>query len=331
MAPIVTLGIDVREVGGEITHAADEAAMAYAYGRIDEAVQILRGAIKVSPADPRCWRMLFDLFRYADQRDAFEELAVNYAMTLERSPPNWEPAPNAESAVAARSGYLVLDPRLTAQNVAACREQCVDASPARLDFSRVREIGADACAPLIALLTDLRKRRIRIEHAGTDALCESLQQVVAHLGAEAKQHWLLLLAMLQLADRPQEFEDLAIEYAIRFEESPPSWEPGPENVPVSPMRMNKTQYSLSGNVSAANGEQIKGLQTFATTHDPVELDLSTVARIDMAVIPLLMTTLVTVMHMGKRVVVRGPNEMVRVLFVLMGLHEFVDLPEPPPL
>src|SRR5262249_39881468 len=46
--------------------------------------------------------------------------------------------------------------------------------------------------------------------------------------------WMLLLEILRLLGRQNEFEETGIQYCITFEVSPPQWEPPPPNLKTSP-------------------------------------------------------------------------------------------------
>jgi anti-anti-sigma regulatory factor len=71
--------------------ALKRAKREYVFGSPEHLAGIL--AAKLVPGERRneaMWLLLLELYQQAYQQDAFEEAAVNYAVTFEVSPPSWE-------------------------------------------------------------------------------------------------------------------------------------------------------------------------------------------------------------------------------------------------
>lgn len=64
-----------------------------------------------------------------------------------------------------------------------------------------------------------------IELLGREALGELLQAQVETGRPDGKACWLLLLELCQLQGRQEAFEEIAIDYAVTFEVTTPSWRP----------------------------------------------------------------------------------------------------------
>ena len=76
----------------------------------------------------------------------------------------------------------------------------------------------------------LRRAKIKLSLSGAVSLSNILEGQVTSGTRENQTLWLLLLEVLQFTDQQERFEELALEYAMTFEESPPSWEPIAEAV-----------------------------------------------------------------------------------------------------
>ena len=89
-------GIVVEETSGAPESPVDEAAIFYASGQSDVAENMLRGMLETG--DRRAWHMLFDLYSVQSRDKDFEQLALDYAMRFETSPPVWQKQTDTDSA-----------------------------------------------------------------------------------------------------------------------------------------------------------------------------------------------------------------------------------------
>ncbi|MGH8752215.1 MAG: hypothetical protein ACREUV_10995, partial [Burkholderiales bacterium] len=81
--------VEVFDSTSELSPAAEEAAMLYAGNQIEQALEVLLGTIKSGLPDLESWLMLFDLYQQKNMQKEFEELALNFVLKFERSPPAW--------------------------------------------------------------------------------------------------------------------------------------------------------------------------------------------------------------------------------------------------
>ena len=52
-------------------------------------LSLIEGCVEVGvPENQECWLLLIELLQLQGQHDAFEEAAINYAVTFEVSPPS---------------------------------------------------------------------------------------------------------------------------------------------------------------------------------------------------------------------------------------------------
>lgn len=326
------------QVNGESDPAdadAEEAAVLYANGQ-DEAVRsVLENAVRVHQSErgERLWLMLFDLYRLTGQKAAFEALEINYAQTFEKSPPAWRDKSKGGHKAKAKpkevvAGSLLFRGELTGDNDAAfvAIDQALSKNPKlRLDLTKVTRVDDGGCARLCALLQETRRKKFDVELLGRDLLGGLLQKCVEVGRAENRDCWLLLIELCQLQGQKEVFEDLAVDYAVTFEVSPPSWDPkrvaAPEPLPqlefpVAPNQSTGDDYTLRGEVKAA---RFLDLPAFAEVHDPVVIDCTELVRIDFVSAGSILNLLTVIRRTGKQIIFHHPNLLVAELFSVVGL------------
>jgi anti-anti-sigma regulatory factor len=148
--------------------------------------------------------------------------------------------------------------------------------------------------------------------------------------AEGRDAWLLLLEMLQYTGEQERFENLAVDYAVTFEESPPSWEgkARPEEESSLPEESGAAAGNgirLEGELTGATTESIRKLAAFAADRPIVEVDCSQLRRIDFVSAGTLFNILATLQAQGKLVVLRNVNAMVAALLRVMGVDQVAQV------
>jgi ABC-type transporter Mla MlaB component len=322
---------------------AEEAAVLFANDQDQAAQMVLENALRSqeSGAAERLWLMLFDLYRISGQRSPFEAMGVDYARAFEKSPPSWgDETQAAQPAEAAKNkgGNVIFKGDLVGGNAAsfdAMRQALGNNHVLRLDVSRIGKIDAEGCAHFLEFLSYARKNKRSVDLRGRDVLIALARDCVA-AGKEktpvsGKKCWQLLLELFQQQGQREVFEELAIDYAVTFEESPPSWEAGRVTAPEPDAQEeseaqdaaveenhaeDETAYALSGEVKSA---RFSDLPAFAQTKDALLIDCAKLTRIDFVSAGALLNVLTAVRNSGKPVVFRHPNRMVAELFRVVGL------------
>ena len=311
---------------------AEEAAILYANGQDAAVRSLLEGAVHIHRTGPgeRVWMMLFDLYQITGQKELFEALEIEYARAFEKSPPPWldkSKAPAKSKDIVA--GSLLFRGELTGDNKPAfdAVRQALDKNPRlRLDLSKVGLLDAAGCGCLLALLQQARKARRELELLGRDALAALIETRTESGRAEDSECWLLLLELLQLQGLHDAFEEAAINFAVTFEVSPPSWEPkrvaAPE--PVLQLVMDDVGGDVSADAHVLRGEikasRFADLPAYAGVHDPVFIDCAELRRMDFISAGALLNVLTTIRRTGKQVVFHHPNHLVAELFGVVGLN-----------
>ncbi len=133
------------------------------------------------------------------------------------------------------AGYVGLTGKLNAGHapqianlLAASQKQ----SQLRLDLGSLT--GADdAGAKLLAdALAQLRRRQYPLALQHPEKIRNALEHSVVQGRGAGEGYWILLLELLQWQNDHKVFEDRAVEFAVAFEVSPPSWEPPPSSLPA---------------------------------------------------------------------------------------------------
>ena len=313
---------------------AEEAAMFFANGQDAAARSLLENSTRVrrSGAAERLWLMLFDLFRLTSQKAAFEALEVEYAQCFEKSPPVWRDVAAAAGVQARVVGTALFKGELTEDNDAAFEavRQALKRNPhLRLDLSKVRRLDAGGCERLLSLLQQARRGRGEIELLGREVLAALLDSRIVTGHPEDRACWLLKLELCQLRGQLEVFEEMAIDYAVTFEISPPSWEvervvdsePAPlELVPVD--QLLTEAYVIKGEIK---GARFGDLVAYAAANDPVLVDCSAVTRMDFLSAGALLNVLTTVKRSGRQVIIRHPNHLLAELFRVVGLRAVAEV------
>ncbi len=327
----VQAGIQVEEAGGGLAPELEEAAVLYANGKVGEAAALLNRYLLDNPdnRDPQPWYMLFDLYEVTGQMEPFEDAAVDFAVKFERSPPTWAPRTQAERKDSPALPYMGFGASFgpaDRERLKRFMQEAADKQTVRIDVSRTPVPDADYTRVILDCMVKLQEQGKAIKLVGGTNL-------IGHLHTQRQEDkltepgWLLLLMLLQLEGREAEFEDAAVDYAVRFEVSPPSYTPpkqpreGEVAATDGPAPSGLT-FPMRGVVGASGDAQIARLRQFAEDKPQVEVDLSQVSRIEFAAVGLLLDTLISLNEGGHKVLFKEGNELVNVLLNLIGAGQY---------
>jgi anti-anti-sigma regulatory factor len=321
------LGIVVEEVGGSAEPAIDEAAMLYASNQLENAEALLKSLLHGN--DQRAWHMLFDLYRLNHRETDFEKLALEFAMRFECSPPVWKGREGKNKKAKEISRPLVLPAELGGgiqEKMQLVLSNLQKDSILQLDFSHVQGIDQQGAQGIADMLTKTRKSKLRFQVSGSSTIIDLLKSRMQSEPAE-QAYWQMLLAVYQLLGKQNEFEDLAIDFAVTFELSPPSWEnvQAAQEVAAPEAEIPKDAFALKDVISEASQNQIAQLMTYAESHAEVVVDCSAVTRVDYGYIGNLIGQLMQLLGNGKTITLQGQNALVNELFRAMGIHQLANL------
>ncbi|BAL26573.1 lipid asymmetry maintenance protein MlaB [Azoarcus sp. KH32C] len=334
--------VEVQEIGGGsgIGAAYEEAAVLYANGSTVEAEALLNGVLDgdASHTGEGVWMMLLDLYRLTGQRQSFETRVLDYATRFERSPPPWlDLSSESGQATRPRQAPLVnLAGALSGQAASQFEQIGVIAKKSgsiRIDLGRLRSVDVTGCSQFRAVLRELAAERVKVSLLNCGALAEMLSGQVRPGQAEGRDMWLLQLELLQHLGEQERFEDLAVDYAITFEESPPSWEPRAEAQATTSAIVThevvmdldapaaSKEFVLEGELTSASVEKIRQLAAQAANLQQLEVECAQLRRIDFVSAGTLFNILATLQAQGKQIVLRNVNAMVAALLRVMGVDQ----------
>ncbi len=224
----------------EVVHDAELDEVVIAFANADFAVAESVLAELTSPAGARhdhldTWLTRFDLFRATGQQQKFEALANDFAPAFSQSPPQWMSLPQMvveaarsapKSAVGQAEIGWVCPPVLDDEAVGRLESQTMQLPmPWVLDWRAVAKVEVDGASRLTALVRRWSTQELKMRWIAAEKLLEVLAEAAPTGARDADpSFWILRMEALRMADRIDQFDDVAIDYCVTFEVSPPSWE-----------------------------------------------------------------------------------------------------------
>lgn len=299
--------------------------------------------------DKRFWYMLLDAHQISNNKAAFEKVALAFANLFGASPPSWQSNDSEEEkkGVMAVKNIMILEPLLKTDHAEKFKEFLKAAKEekfCRINVSQCKfeqsELGG--LMLLHKLLVDLRKNKVMSILMGDNNLINFCKTYInpsenVKLRDDLLSHesffWLLYLEILQWKGKMDEFEEFAFEYAVKFEISPPGWDPNGMMMFDKSSEDNEEENNkpLVDKVLTYNNIQslLDMIQQDFTETNKSEIELSHVERIDFAsagsITHFIMELWTQPEHTNKEVVFKHPNEMILTLLEMVGVTEFVTI------
>ncbi|MBY0446341.1 MAG: hypothetical protein K2Q15_14155 [Burkholderiales bacterium] len=335
---LTQLSIEVIDNESQLTPAQEEAAMLHSGGQSDAALQFLHTEIKLITGlrQTETWLMLFELLQQANKKTLFDEVGLQYVLEFEKTPPIWREA--QAKIQQEHSNYYVFSAYLNGQSIdqeiVTFYAASLGCSSLRMDLAKVMQIDTIAAAELLAAWQRCAQQEIKLQllgHLEVEALLRGLIKTGRAIPAEAPL-WLLLIELQQIQGLQNEFENLAVDYAITFEVSPPSWVESKHEILVPPpstphlsVNSNPDRLLIEGDLLNDKPELIAIIRDFVRLHAFPVLDFSHVMRVDFDSAGQLLSLC---MEYPEQVTFCNVNALVLALFRIMGLTELVILSLP---
>lgn len=222
----------------------DEAVMAFANGDnegCERSLVAVTGPDGARHLHSPTWLVRLDFYRAIGNQQAFENLAVEYVHLFGLSAPQWVSLPRlviegrkgADTRSAATGTPKVQSinwsapERLDLDSVTLLRRRCETAPmPWMLDWGPLKAIEHEARGPLTDLMREWCKTTTEMRWLAGNQLLEVLRETCPVGERDTDTGWWMLrLEALRAANRPDQFDEAAIDYCVTYEVSPPSWEP----------------------------------------------------------------------------------------------------------
>ncbi len=359
----------------EVVHdpELDEAVISFAnadFAQCEEALQRLTAEDGPRGQHAETWLVLFDLYRATGQQQRFESLAVEYAQQFGWSAPQWyslpklvadaqADAPAINEAAPTRGsidvGWLAPE-HLDIEAVARLRSQTLQMPlPWVFDWHQLKLIDAEAAMQLSALLRLWSGQVIELRWIGGERLFQVLAEAAPTGVRDADPaFWLTRLDALRLANRPDQFDEAAIDYCVTYEVSPPSWEPTRCKVHISsggqstrqpdlsmisdvstgfmesslldegghvPGQVEVAHVELSGQLVGDIGSTLAKLQSELTNAPVVSVSCSRLIRVDFIAAGDLLNWVLSKRSEGRAVQFVDTHRLVALFFGAMGINE----------
>lgn len=332
--------IEVSQVGEVLGVALENAVLLFASGHPDAARDMLAEGIDADPDTSRsqfAWLVLFDLLQRAGDRDAYESLALRYVLAFECTAPLWDESAAAPPPDRGRSsGYVGISGTLNAHSpqLRAVEAALADHATVRLDLAGIADFDDAGALALAKILAEARQQRSQLELQRPESLHEKLAST-CQLGREGGEGaWTLDLELLQWRGDEATFDERAIDYAVTFEVSPPSWEPPAAPVEAAgdassagaaqypPNEVDATDSDViawSGVIAGGHPEVLDELAAHATRRARITLDMTRVERIDFAAAGACFNAIQTLEGRGESVRIVGATPVIQAILRLLGL------------
>ncbi|MEO6921699.1 MAG: hypothetical protein ABI171_22040 [Collimonas sp.] len=132
------------------------------------------------------------------------------------------------------------------------------------------------------------------------------------LGSSTHIVWWMLLDLYQITGKQHEFDNLSVDFANKFETSPPTWI---DIMTLDPQAKNQEKpgstpaVAFSGKLDANIGKQLERAQKLSVTHPAVRLEFTRVSSVDPIGCGLLLRMLKKLQKSGLDLVLVGADEL----------------------
>lgn len=329
--------IEVDDGAPEMPPVIEEGAILFANGQADQALARIEAALggdSLGAWQLQVWLMLFDVLQHLGQKARFEEKALDFVVKFERSPPVWTEAPKAEKAPSVmRTGgaaHVALSGTLSASSANALEQlrKMADKQPKlRVDFAKLQGVDEDGCRLLHEVLVALKKAKKQVYFSGEAQGLKLLRERAKPGDPSVSQSvWQLLLELYLQLGMQEEFEEAAVDFAVTYEVSPPSWEApppktGPPPEPEAPDAAAEPAdaYYIEGEVAGSNEALFGELEKYAETANPIVIDMSRTRRVDFVNAGKLLNVLEKLGSVDRPIVIRGVGAMIGALLAIMRI------------
>ncbi len=336
------LSYDGSGATAESHSAVEEAAILYANERVTEAVAALSGFITENAASRELhpWLLLFDLYQTQNMKQPFDELSMEFVVRFERSAPVWEgPRQALSTAQAAPKSTAASSVQFKGQigathaaDIARMLKLAEGDGGVKLDLAAATGVDPEIAAELAAALQTIRRSKKRITVTGANAFAQAIKTSSECENRQEKNCWALLFELYQVLGLQNEFEDAAVDYAVTFELSPPSWEALPETVQTAAVEAEAQEtsvapdlFSIEGVLSSGTDYKLRDLERYAESRTEILIDMAGATRVDFVTVGAFINTLIMLNQKGKQVTISGANEMIHALFDVMGVTEYATV------
>ena len=367
----VDLGGGERVEVSEVVHdeALDEAVIAFAGGDFagcEKALQALVGPRGERRDHDETWLVLFDLYRAIGQQAKFETVTMEYVERFHRSAPQWFSLPKqlAQATKKPESGKTmtggigwVCPPNLDSEAVSRLDALSMQLpSPWVMDWTALVSVDVEGASRLQKLFVGWAGQALSMNWIAGDKLFSVLHEIAPTGVRDADPvYWMLRLEALRLAHRPDQFDEVAIDYCVTFEVSPPSWENARckaqligttqntqtlslsvvgeattsfmdtsminEDESTPPAQVQITSVELAGQLSGDLAELLGRLTLQVGDSRVIRISCALLMRVDFVAAGDLLNWVAQRHNEGREIVFHETHRLVALMFGAMGINE----------
>jgi len=223
--------------------------------------------------------------------------------------------------------------------------------PWRLDWQDLNQITPQAAHQLSMLLKQWAREPMELIWAGSPQLLRLLADATPTGSRDVDPaYWMLRLDVLRLVNQPVQFDEVAIDYCVTYEQSPPSWEATRCTVreqrdaisaPTAPMShvsevttsfvesqvhhdiefVQVAALNLSGQLVGDIGPTLGRLDDQLGASISLEIDCSHLLRVDFIAAGDLLNWVLARRAEDRHVIFLNPHRLVALFFGAMGINE----------
>lgn len=312
----------------------------YAAGRDLDALRRLETAIKTGEdlggAALRAWSGLFEVLQAMGRRQAFEALALTFARRFEKSPPAWSAVlegPHTANETLGGRAHVALSGVLNAgigEVLKQAMKLAATSSMVHIDLAKLVDADNDGATLLLRAMAALKRGKKDFVLGRPEHLAKVLAAKLLPGERRSEAMWLLLLELHQQAYQQEAFEAAALDYAVTFEVSPPSWVALPERRAAEPAASAppavKTEgFALRGQLLGASAADFAPLQAALRDRAEFDIDARGLLRIDAGSALELFDVLERLRAAGKRLRITGLSGLVAAYLETLGFAEVAEL------
>lgn len=323
------MAIDIDHDTDPVQADVEQVAVLYANGQDAVARSLLDTFVRAYAGQEglRFWKMYFDFLLVAGDRAGFDKLCIDFVQTCEMSPPAWREISKPVAKTVPGATNIALQGVLTAEELKQLeplREAVAQRKNVHVDCSRLVGCDDSVSGQLAELLRQARQAKVTVGMDGATALIARLSARLRAGQSDHRPAWELLLELLQRYGTQDAFEEKAVDYAITFEVSPPSWEAQAKAVvdKTAEVAVPDDAYYLTGELRNSKFDEL--LPVFELVDHPV-LDFSGVRRMDFFSAGQLVNRLAPLTASGREVIIRSPNHLVAELLAVVGVNKFARI------
>lgn len=319
----------------------------FSEGNYNSAIETLKSYINKNngQVSKTYWYMLLDCYQIIKDKVLFDKVADKFSTFFGVSPPSWIEQQEEQKMSVGGKNIMTLDSILNAEQTNKFKDflkAVKEDKFCRINISQCNFQKSDFSSLLLLhkLFIDLRKLKVAAVLMGENNLitfCKTYINLETPNSTHKKEFvlnenimWLLYLEILQWKGKNEEFEQLAFEYAVKFEISPPGWDSNGVMKFDQFTAVDNSTNPISKIITHTNVQPMFDyILSEIAIKDKIEIDLLEVERIDFSgggeIAQFLQSIKDNPEYFHKDIILKQPNELIFNLFELVGITQFVQV------